>query len=142
MTPQEFKEVRTRLGMSQEKFAQALNVSYATINRWETGKIEIDSRTEEQILKLKELLDKDVLDKKMLSTTLSKDGLFSVISTALAAGLIAAPVTTTIASLFGSLIGGPAVLLGALGAATLMKKATDKTKKDKTAPAIDKDNKK
>ena len=32
------KIVREKLGMSQEDLAHALNVSFATINRWENGK--------------------------------------------------------------------------------------------------------
>jgi putative transcriptional regulator len=40
--PNEFsdlvKEVRRQLQLSQEDFAHALGVSFATINRWENGK--------------------------------------------------------------------------------------------------------
>lgn len=32
------KDVRRRLGLSQEALAQELGVSYATIHRWENGK--------------------------------------------------------------------------------------------------------
>lgn len=32
------KTVREKSGMSQEDLARALNVSFATINRWENGK--------------------------------------------------------------------------------------------------------
>jgi len=32
------KIVRQKAGMSQEDLARALNVSFATINRWENGK--------------------------------------------------------------------------------------------------------
>ncbi len=31
------KEVRAKLGLTQEDFAQELGVSYATVNRWENG---------------------------------------------------------------------------------------------------------
>jgi DNA-binding XRE family transcriptional regulator len=34
------KQVRQTLGISQEELAQALKVSYVTINRWENGKTE------------------------------------------------------------------------------------------------------
>ena len=34
------KLARKELDMSQEELAQALNVSYVTINRWENGKSE------------------------------------------------------------------------------------------------------
>ena len=33
------KIVRTQLNLSQEDFAHALGVSFATINRWENGKV-------------------------------------------------------------------------------------------------------
>ncbi len=32
------KQVREQLKLSQEAFARKLNVSFATVNRWETGK--------------------------------------------------------------------------------------------------------
>jgi putative transcriptional regulator len=32
------KEVRRKLGLSQEELAHGLGVSFATINRWENGK--------------------------------------------------------------------------------------------------------
>jgi superfamily II DNA or RNA helicase len=38
MTPQQVKQLRTQLGLSQEAFAEALGVSFATVNRWENGK--------------------------------------------------------------------------------------------------------
>ena len=31
------RQVRSRLGISQEDLARALHVSYATVNRWENG---------------------------------------------------------------------------------------------------------
>ena len=34
------KQARQDMGLSQEELAQALNVSYVTINRWENGKSE------------------------------------------------------------------------------------------------------
>jgi transcriptional regulator with XRE-family HTH domain len=34
------RHVRRELNMSQEKLANALNVSFSTINRWENGKAE------------------------------------------------------------------------------------------------------
>ncbi|MCR6546614.1 helix-turn-helix domain-containing protein [Dehalobacterium formicoaceticum] len=36
--PAKVKMIRTKLNMSQEDLARALNVSFATINRWENGK--------------------------------------------------------------------------------------------------------
>ncbi len=41
-TPENFseqvREVRRQLGLSQEELAHALDVSFATVNRWENGK--------------------------------------------------------------------------------------------------------
>lgn len=36
--PRAVKDVREKLGLSQEDLARAINVSFATINRWENGK--------------------------------------------------------------------------------------------------------
>lgn len=36
--PERVKEVRRKLGLSQEELAHALGVSFATVNRWENGK--------------------------------------------------------------------------------------------------------
>lgn len=36
--PATVKMVREKMNMSQEDLARALNVSFATINRWENGK--------------------------------------------------------------------------------------------------------
>lgn len=37
-TPKEISRLRTRLGLTQEKMAQKLGVSFATVNRWEKGR--------------------------------------------------------------------------------------------------------
>lgn len=34
----DIKEIRTKLGLTQEELAQKLNVSFSTVNRWENGK--------------------------------------------------------------------------------------------------------
>lgn len=36
--PATVKKLRNKTGMSQEELARQLNVSFATINRWENGK--------------------------------------------------------------------------------------------------------
>jgi len=36
--PEQVKEVRRQLSLSQEELAHALGVSFATVNRWENGK--------------------------------------------------------------------------------------------------------
>ena len=38
MTPEEVKEIRRSLGVTQEKFAQLLGTTVATVNRWENGR--------------------------------------------------------------------------------------------------------
>ena len=38
MSPQEIKELRLILGLSQEMFASVIGVSFTTCNRWENGK--------------------------------------------------------------------------------------------------------
>src|SRR5438132_5387133 len=38
MNPERIKAIRTQLQMSQQAFAVALGVSFATVNRWENGK--------------------------------------------------------------------------------------------------------
>lgn len=37
MTPEEFRALRERLGLSQEKLARRLDVSQNTVARWESG---------------------------------------------------------------------------------------------------------
>lgn len=37
MTPQEIKEIRLRLGISQQAFSNAVGVTVGTVNRWERG---------------------------------------------------------------------------------------------------------
>src|SRR6266550_1832552 len=37
-TPSLIRDLRTRLHLSQEQLAQRLNVSFATVNRWENGR--------------------------------------------------------------------------------------------------------
>lgn len=37
MTPEEIKVLRIKLGLTQEKFASKLGISFSTVNRWENG---------------------------------------------------------------------------------------------------------
>lgn len=39
MTPEEIHEIRTFIGVTQEKFAQMLGTTVASVNRWENGKV-------------------------------------------------------------------------------------------------------
>lgn len=38
MTPEEIQDIRTKLCVSQEKFAQLLGTTVVSVNRWENGK--------------------------------------------------------------------------------------------------------
>ncbi len=52
MTPQEIKKLRDRLGLSQEAFAQRINVSSVTVNRWENGRYHPCRLAQEKLQKL------------------------------------------------------------------------------------------
>ena len=64
--PEIVKNVRDRLEMSQEDLARALNISFATVNRWENGKTKPNKLTlsvffaycEQQGIPAKEMLKK------------------------------------------------------------------------------------
>jgi len=55
MTKQEIKQVRQKLGMSQQKFATKLGVGMMTVSRWERG---IAKPSPLALEKLHKLLDK------------------------------------------------------------------------------------
>jgi DNA-binding transcriptional regulator YiaG len=38
MKPEEIKEIRESIGITQEKFASLLGTTVCTVNRWENGK--------------------------------------------------------------------------------------------------------
>lgn len=38
MTPEEIKRLRLSAGLSQEEFARELDISFATVNRWENNR--------------------------------------------------------------------------------------------------------
>jgi len=46
------KELRVKLILSQQEFANLLNVSFASINRWETGKHEPTIKAKRKIVEL------------------------------------------------------------------------------------------
>ena len=46
------KELRVKLILSQQEFADLLNVSFASINRWETGKHEPTIKVKRKIVEL------------------------------------------------------------------------------------------
>jgi putative transcriptional regulator len=43
--PEDIKKIRRKEFMSQEEFAKAVGVSFATVNRWETGKAKPNLKT-------------------------------------------------------------------------------------------------
>jgi putative transcriptional regulator len=54
--PEQVRDVRRQLQLSQEELAHALGVSFATVNRWENGKTtpsKLAQRQFEQFCKLK-----------------------------------------------------------------------------------------
>ncbi len=50
------QSLRTRLQLSQERFARTLGVSFATVNRWETGK----TRPSQLSKKMLRMLEKEM----------------------------------------------------------------------------------
>jgi len=59
------RELRTRLGLTQEKFAARLGVSFPTINRWENGRSipsPLALQRIEQILREMKEAGRDLLD--------------------------------------------------------------------------------
>jgi len=38
VTPKEIKRLREDLGLTQERLARELDISFSTVNRWENGK--------------------------------------------------------------------------------------------------------
>lgn len=45
----QIREVRNRLGLTQEKFAARLGVTFPTVNRWENGKTKPSPLAQKQI---------------------------------------------------------------------------------------------
>jgi transcriptional regulator with XRE-family HTH domain len=62
--PETVKDVRRQLGLSQEELAQALGVSFATVNRWENGKTVPSKLAQRQFEQFcKDQFEKGTLDK-------------------------------------------------------------------------------
>ena len=57
------KELRLKLILSQQEFADLLNVSFASINRWETGKHEPTIKIKRKIVQLCKENNIDLEDK-------------------------------------------------------------------------------
>ena len=46
------RELRRRLGLSQEQLARRLGVSFATVNRWESGRTQISAKSQAALAEL------------------------------------------------------------------------------------------
>jgi len=57
MKGEEIRELRKKLGLTQEEFARLLGVGYTTINRWENGKSEPRGQASEILEKLKTIIE-------------------------------------------------------------------------------------
>jgi putative transcriptional regulator len=55
--PALIKELRERLGLTQEQFAQKVGVTYSTVNHWENGKRTPQPYLAQRLRELKEELD-------------------------------------------------------------------------------------
>src|SRR5207302_1982022 len=60
-TARTIRELRSKLKLSQEELASRLNVSFATVNRWENGKAEPQGTTRDAISRLLEEVDDEPL---------------------------------------------------------------------------------
>ena len=55
--PKLIKELRERLGLTQEQFAQKVGVTYSTVNHWENGKRMPQPFLVRRLIEMKEELD-------------------------------------------------------------------------------------
>ena len=55
--PKLVKELRERLGLTQEQFAQKVGVTYGSVNHWENGKRRPQPFLVRRLLEIKEELD-------------------------------------------------------------------------------------
>ena len=58
------KELRNKLILSQQEFADLLDVSFSSINRWETGKHEPTTKIKRKIVELCKANNIDLEDKE------------------------------------------------------------------------------
>jgi len=126
MTGKEIKELRQKLGLTQEEMAKLLGVGYTTINRWENGKVQPRGQALKILEKLKELVDEvesrddvDIKDIKKVIKGLESGSLVSSL-----AGFLPSSVLGLIA------MGGVVGFAAGLSAAMLINKLKDKDKED------------
>ncbi len=65
MNPANIKRTRTILGMSQERFARSVGVSFCTVNRWEKGKTVPSPMALKVLKKLKDKADANEMRESM-----------------------------------------------------------------------------
>ena len=139
----ELKKLRQHLGMSQEEMARALNVSFATVNRWENQRREMPPDTGRLLECLADLIDRASTKESRLSVAEVREavqatGVLGVVSTAALAGKLARHAVLSLAAIPSfSWIAG-AVGIGVLGAlpffAKLGKQRGPRTRADHNLP--------
>ena len=65
MTPEEFKQARKVLGLSQSKMSHKLEVSFQTVQAWEQGRNPISKVVEMAVLHLLNTSGKRPVDKRI-----------------------------------------------------------------------------
>ena len=68
-TSELIKTIRTKLGMSQEAFAEAIHVAFATVNRWENEKSTPNSMARALIA---DYCEKNGIDKELIAAIKDK----------------------------------------------------------------------
>ena len=59
MSPEEIRELRTRMGLSQDKFARKIGVTQVTVYNWEKGRTEPSELAQNYLKLLREQLGKE-----------------------------------------------------------------------------------
>jgi len=60
--PDLVREVRQRLGLTQEQFASRLGVTFPTVNRWENGRSKPSPMAQKLLIKVVEQMGEDGAD--------------------------------------------------------------------------------
>ena len=58
------KDIREKLGMTQQRFAEYLGVSFQTVNRWETGDFKPSALATEKLLAALQRSERELKGKK------------------------------------------------------------------------------